>query len=74
MRKLGMLTLLAIAVCSTGCVAVSAKGNRWGTRYQVFVVKDQVMVFDSTTGGVAKVDITNPPPFEPRTDSCEPQE
>lgn len=71
MRKLGLVTLLATIVCNTGCVAVSAKGNFRGTRYQVFVVKDQVMVFDSTTGIVAKVDVTNPPPFEPATVYCE---
>lgn len=65
MRRLALLSLLATTFTATGCVAVSAKGNRWGTRYQVFVAKDQVYVFDSVEGCVAKVDVSNPPPFEP---------
>ena len=73
MRKLVCVSTLAAVLLSSGCVAVSAKGNRWGTRYQVFVVKDQVLVFDSTNGCVAKVDVSNPPPFTPHDDQshCE---
>lgn len=47
------LSLLSLA----GCVAVSAKGNRFGTGRAVVAVDGRVYVVDTSNGHVCEVDV-----------------
>jgi hypothetical protein len=61
-----MLTLLACLLVSTGCVAVSAKNNRFGSARQAVVLGGSIYIVDTRTGAVwpAKAPFLAEPPAD----------
>jgi hypothetical protein len=58
-----MLALLATLLVSSGCVAVSAKNNRFGSARQAVVLGGAIYIVDTQTGAVwpARAPLAEPP-------------
>ncbi|HRX84311.1 MAG TPA: hypothetical protein P5572_04755 [Phycisphaerae bacterium] len=53
-----VMCALALAVVTSGCVAVSAKNNRWASDLDAVAAGDHVYIVNVRTGQVAEVDTT----------------
>lgn len=62
-RGLAGLTLSLVAI--SGCVAVSSKGNKFGTERQAVVVGDRILVVDTREGIVYELKASDARPFVP---------
>jgi multidrug resistance efflux pump len=68
MRKILGLTLsLVVLLAGTGCVAVSAKSNRFGSDLDAVVVNDRIYVVNKITGCVKEINVDKAQPFVPDT-------
>ena len=61
LRVLPLVALLA----SSGCIAVSAKNNRFGPECEAVVVQDRLYVVNTSTGNVGEIDLSTARPFRP---------
>jgi len=56
--------LLAGIIATSGCIAVSAKENRFGPECETVVVNDRVYVVNMSTGKVGEIDLGQARPFK----------
>ncbi len=71
MKQLGTWLLSIVALMSlTGCLAVSAKHNRFGCEYGVVSVGEgeHVYLVNTVTGEVREIDVSGAKPFVPPHD------
>ncbi len=68
-RFLSVAFGLGLLLVGTGCVAVSAKNNRWVSEREAVVVGDQVYVINTKTGRAYTVDLSGAGPV-PAVDDC----
>ena len=61
LRVLPLVALLA----SSGCIAVTAKDNRFGPECEAVVVQDRLFVVNTATGDVGEIDLSTAEPFRP---------
>ena len=68
-RGAGLLAILAgLALTSSGCVAVTAKGNRFENRWDAVAVDGRVYLIDTRSGEAHVIDVSHATPFEKRCD------
>ena len=73
-RLVGVLGAALMLVGASGCVAVSAKNNRWAHELDAVAVGEHVYVVNLRTGQVAEVDTKQLTPIGqlcPPKDDCE---
>lgn len=58
---------LAAAACLalTGCVAVTAKDNRFGSGYEAVALRDRIYLINVETGKAQIIDVSEATPFRP---------
>lgn len=74
MRRILALVLMAGGLwLATGCVAVSAKNNRFASDHAAVVVDGRVYVINTRNGAVREVDLATarPMPFPDEDDDCD---
>lgn len=62
-RILAAIGVLACGLAVSGCVAVTAKNNRWANELEAVAVDNQIYLVNVRTGQVATVDKSNPVPL-----------
>ena len=67
-RIIGVVLAGGFTLAATGCVAVSAKNNRWASNLDAVVVDGKVYVVNVRTGQVAPVDMSCPTTISALTD------
>lgn len=69
-RTLQMLVAGLLTLSATGCVAVSAKNNRWASDYDAVVLNGQIYIVNMRTGQVAVADAAKPVAIGALRDDC----
>lgn len=69
LRNLSGVLLAGMLIASTGCLAISAKNNRFGSDREVVAVNGRVYLIDVKSGAVRELDLAAARPFEPGSKS-----
>lgn len=63
-RRAAAAVLAGFGLLTLGCVAVSAKGNRFENRWDAVALDGRVYLIDTRTGNAHLVDVSHATPFK----------